>query len=95
VVERAIGPLTVQKKNGLFFCSPKGTKNSGKYNTFISTCLQKCRNFCDFFVDYVRAWIRGRRDFGNLIRQVFASASNLNKLNFKGIKKDGLSECPT
>ena len=59
-VERAIRPLTVQRKNGLFFCSPKGAKNSGIYNTFISTCLQKCRNFRDFFVDYVRAWNQGR-----------------------------------
>ena len=72
VVERAIRPLTVQRKNGLFFCSPKGAKNSGIYNTFISTCLQKCRNFRDFFVDYVRAWNRGRRDFGNLVRLVYA-----------------------
>lgn len=71
-VERAIRPLTVQRKNGLFFCSPKGAKNSGIYNTFISTCLQKCRNFRDFFVDYVRAWNQGRRDFGNLIRLAFA-----------------------
>ena len=72
VVERAIRPLTVQRKNGLFFCSPKGAKNSGIYNTFISTCLQKCRNFRDFFVDYVRAWNQGRRDFGNLVRLVYA-----------------------
>ena len=50
----------------------KGTKNSGIYNTFISTCLQKCRNFRDFFVDYVRAWNQGRRDFGNLVRLVYA-----------------------
>ena len=71
-VERAIRPLTVQRKNGLFFCSPKGAKNSGIYNTFISTCLQKCRNFRDFFVDYVRAWNRGRRDFSNLVRLAFA-----------------------
>ena len=71
-VERAIRPLTVQRKNGLFFCSPKGAKNSGIYNTFISTCLQKCRNFRDFFVDYVRAWNQGRRDFGNLVRLAFA-----------------------
>ena len=74
-VERAIRPLTVQRKNGLFFCSRKGAKNSGIYNTFISTCLQKCRNFRDFFVDYVKAWNQGRRDFGNLIRLAFAPAS--------------------
>ena len=71
-VERAIRPLTVQRKNALFFCSPKGARNSGIYNTFISTCQQKCRNFRDFFVDYVKAWNQGRRDFGNLVRLVYA-----------------------
>lgn len=75
-VERALRPLTAQRKNGLFFCSTKGAKNSGIYNTFISTCLQKCRNFRDFFVDYVREWNRGRRDFGNLVRLAFAPATN-------------------
>ncbi len=71
-VERAIRPLTLQRKNSLFLCSEKGAKNSGIYNTFISTCVQQCRNFRDFFVDYVRAWNQGRRDFGNLIKLVFA-----------------------
>lgn len=75
-VERALRPLTVQRKNGLFFCSPKGAKNSGIYNTFISTCQQKCRNFRDFFVDYVREWNRGRRDFGRLVRLAFSPATN-------------------
>ena len=71
-VERAIRPLTVQRKNSLFLCSEKGAKNSGIYNTFISTCVQQCRNFRDFFVDYVKAWNQGRRDFGNLIKLAFA-----------------------
>ena len=75
-VERAIRPLTVQRKNGLFFCSTKGAKNSGIFNTFISTCVQKCRNFRDFFVDFVRAWNRGRRDFGSLVKLAFAPAPN-------------------
>ena len=71
-VERAIRPLTAQRKNGLFFCSTRGARNSGIYNSFISTCQQKCRNFRDFFVDYVRAWNKGRRDFDSLIRLAFA-----------------------
>ena len=45
---------------------------NGIYNTFISTCVQQCRNFRDFFVDYVKAWNQGRRDFGNLIKLAFA-----------------------
>ena len=74
-VERALRPLTVQRKNGLFFCSTRGARNSGIYNSFISTCQQKCRNFRDFFVDYVRAWNQGRRDFDNLIQLAFAQGA--------------------
>ncbi|MCI6460439.1 MAG: IS66 family transposase [Prevotella sp.] len=46
------------------------------FNTFISTCLQKCRNFRNFFVDYVREWNRGRRDYDNLVRLAFSPATN-------------------
>jgi len=50
-----------------------GTRLSiGIEGTFISTCLQKCRYFRDFFVDYVRAWNLGRKDFGNMVRLVYA-----------------------
>jgi hypothetical protein len=55
---------------------PDGTRKTGIYNTFISTCQQKCRNFRDFFVDYVREWNRGRRDFGNLVKLAFNPTTN-------------------
>ena len=51
-------------------------RKSGIFNTFISTCQQKCRNFRDFFVDYVREWNRGRRDYDNLVRLAFSPATN-------------------
>ena len=51
-------------------------KRLGIFNTFISTCQQKCRNFRDFFVDYVREWNRGRRDYDNLVRLAFSPATN-------------------
>ena len=38
--ERAIRPITVQRKNSLFFGSVKGIQNSAIYNTFIETCKQ-------------------------------------------------------
>ncbi|EKA89002.1 transposase [Bacteroides fragilis] len=38
--ERAIRPLTVKRKNSLFFCSTKGALRSAVYNTFIETCKQ-------------------------------------------------------
>lgn len=37
-VERAIRPMTVQRKNSMFFGSIKGVKNSAVFNTFIETC---------------------------------------------------------
>lgn len=46
-------------------------------NTFISTCQQKCRNFRDFFVDFVKEWNRGRRDYDNLVRLAFSPISQL------------------
>ena len=57
---------------------------NGIYNTFISTCVQQCRNFRDFFVDYVRAWNQGRRDFGRstLGRLLPTGHKNLIKLAF-------------
>ena len=60
-------------------------RKSGIFNTFISTCQQKCRNFRDFFVDYVREWNRGRKDYDNLFRLAFSPATNYNKLNFNRI----------
>ena len=51
-------------------------RKSGIFNTFISTCQQKCRNFRNFFVDYVREWNRGRRDYDNLVRLAFSPATN-------------------
>ena len=51
-------------------------RKSGIFNTFISTCQQKCRNFRDFFVDYVREWNRVRRDYDNLVRLAFSPATN-------------------
>ena len=52
-------------------------KMLGIFNTFISTCQQKCRNFRDFFVDFVKEWNRGRRDYDNLVRLAFSPNSQL------------------
>ena len=75
-VERALRPLTGQRKNSLFFCSTKGAKNSGIFNTFISTCKQKGCNFRDFLVDYVREYNKGNRDFVDLVRLAFSPVRN-------------------
>ena len=50
--ERAIRPITVQRKNSMFFRSVQGVQNSAVYNTFIETCKQVGVSFRDTSASY-------------------------------------------
>ena len=65
--ERAIRPITVQRKNSLFFGSVKGIQNSAIYNTFIETCKQAGVSFRDYFCRLLRELKKGRTDYENLL----------------------------
>ena len=65
--ERAIRPITVQRKNSLFFGSVKGIQNSAIYNTFIETCKQAGVSFRDYFCKLLREFKKGRTDYENLL----------------------------
>ena len=65
--ERAIRPITVQRKNSLFFGSVKGIQNSAIYNTFIETCKQAGVSFRDYFCKLFRELKKGRTDYENLL----------------------------
>ena len=65
--ERAIRPITVQRKNSLFFGSVKGIQNSAIYNTFIETCKQVGISFRDYFCRLLRELKKGRTDYENLL----------------------------
>ena len=65
--ERAIHPLTVQRKSSLFFCSTKGTLRSAVYNTFVETCKQAGISFRFFFYKYMPEIRKGRTDYENLL----------------------------
>lgn len=67
VAERAIRPLTVQRKNSLFFYSTKGALRSAVYNTFIETCKQAGISFRSFFCKYMAEIRKGRTDYENLL----------------------------
>ncbi|MFR8321541.1 MAG: IS66 family transposase [Bacteroides thetaiotaomicron] len=58
--ERAIRPITVQRKNSLFFGSVKGIQNSAIYNTFIETCKQAGVSFRDYFCKLLRELKKGK-----------------------------------
>ena len=65
--ERAIRPMTVQRKNSLFFGSTKGALRSAIYNTFIETCKQAKISFQQFFCRYLEELNKGRTDYENLL----------------------------
>ena len=65
--ERAIRPITVQRKNSLFFGSVKGIQNSAIYNTFIETCKQAGVSFRNYFCKLLRELKKGRTDYENLL----------------------------
>ena len=65
--EQEIRPLTVQRKNSLFFCSTKGALRSAVYNTFIETCKQAGISFRSFFCKYMMEIRKGRTDYENLL----------------------------
>ena len=65
--ERAIRPMTVQRKNSLFFGSTKGALRSAVYNTFIETCKQAKISFQQFFCRYLEELNKGRTDYENLL----------------------------
>lgn len=65
--ERAIRPLTVQRKNSLFFCSTQGALRSAVYNTFIETCKQAGISFRSFFCKYMTEIRKGRTDYEDLL----------------------------
>lgn len=67
VAERAIRPLTIQRKNSLFFYSTKGALRSAVYNTFIETCKQAGISFRSFFCKYMAEIRKGRTDYENLL----------------------------
>ena len=65
--ERAIRPITVQRKNSLFFGNVKETQNSAIYNTFIETCKQVGVSFRDYFCKLLRELKKGRTNYENLL----------------------------
>ena len=73
--ERAIRPLTNQRKNSLFFCSTGGALNSAVYNTFIETCKQVGVSFRDYFRRLMQELLSGRTDYENLLPQTIGLSS--------------------
>ena len=49
VVERAMKPVTNQRKDSLFYCSESGVRNAATFNTFILNCKLVGVPFMSYF----------------------------------------------
>jgi len=60
-------PITVQRKNSLFFVSVKGIQNSAIYNTSKETYKHAGVSFRDYFCKLLRELKKGRTDYENFL----------------------------
>ena len=66
LAERSIRPLTMERKNSLFFCSRAGAKASAIFHTIIETCKLLGLSAKDYIKNFLQATAAGRTDWQNL-----------------------------
>ena len=66
LAERSIRPLTMERKNSLFFCSTVGAKASAIFHTIIETCRILGLSARQYICDFLQAIASGRTDWQNL-----------------------------
>lgn len=66
LAERSIRPMTVERKNSLFFCSKAGAKASAIFHTIIETCKQLGLSARKYIKDFLHEIASGRNDWENL-----------------------------
>ena len=70
LAERAIRPITGQRKNSLFFCSRGGAEKSCLINTFVETCKQHGVSFRNFIRELMLADMAGEKDYDALLSRL-------------------------
>ena len=66
LAERSIRPMTVERKNSLFFCSTEGAKASAIFHTIIETCKLLGISARDYINSFLKEVSLGRTDWQNL-----------------------------
>lgn len=66
LAERSIRPMTVERKNSLFFCSKEGAKASAIFHTIIETCKQLGLFAREYIKNFLKEVSLGRTDWQNL-----------------------------
>lgn len=77
--ERCIRPITVERKNSMFFCSHKGAATSSIYHTIIETCKKQGYSAQEYFEEFFTQITKGRRDYENLIPATIGIKKQLKK----------------
>jgi hypothetical protein len=78
--ERAIRPLTIERKNSNLFCSHGGAEQSALYHTIIATCVKQGYSVLEYLKAFFRSIIMGRRDYENLMPATIGIQSGFKKL---------------
>ena len=66
LAERSIRPMTLERKNSLFFCSKEGAKASAIFHTIIETCKQLGLSAREYMKNFLKEVSLGRTDWQNL-----------------------------
>ena len=67
LAERTLRPMTVERKNSLTFGSHAGAKVSVIYHTFIETCKMCGVSTLEYFKEFFKAIMQGRKDYENML----------------------------
>lgn len=76
IAERAIRPLTVERKNSLFFGSDKMAVASTIYHTVVSTCKMQKVRVLDYLKTFFRKYVEGERDYSRLLPNTIGLSVN-------------------
>lgn len=66
LAERCIRPMSLERKNSLFFCSTEGAKASAIFHTIIETCKQLGVSAREYIRNFLNEVSSGRSDWENL-----------------------------
>ena len=67
IAERNIRPLTVERKNSLFFGNHAKAEMSALYHTFIATCQMTGMSVLKYFKSLFSEIAKGRTDYENML----------------------------
>lgn len=87
LVERAIRPFTVHRKNSLFFSSEEGVETALTFFTLIEACKNVGLNARDYIASTIRLLMDGNKNYDAFVPMPMARLINVNRkiLNYSNV----------